>query len=94
MKAILLTSIQITSSVLQNELLSLAIIFIEGTAFSSDQESDEAEPAQFIIATHSPIAMACPGAKIFSFDRVLIKQVNDEDTIHYKIYIDLPLRDS
>ena len=94
MKAILLTSIQITSSVLQNELLSLTIIFIEGIALSTNKESEETEPAQFIIATHSPIAMAYPGAKIFSFDRVLIKQINDEDTIHYQIYKDLPLRDS
>jgi predicted ATPase len=31
--------------------------------------------AQFIIATHSPILLACPGARIHSFDRSPIAQV-------------------
>jgi predicted ATPase len=42
--------------------------------------------AQFIIATHSPIILACPGATIYSFDRIPIKSVRYEETDHYKIY--------
>ena len=50
------------------------------------KEMSQAGHAQFIIATHSPILLACPGAKIYSFDHVPIKQVDYEDTEHYKIY--------
>jgi predicted ATPase len=42
--------------------------------------------AQFIIATHSPILLACPGASILSFDNIAIKEVQYEETEHYKIY--------
>jgi predicted ATPase len=42
--------------------------------------------AQFIIATHSPILLACPGAQIFSFDSTRIEEVAYEDTTHYKVY--------
>jgi predicted ATPase len=42
--------------------------------------------AQFIIATHSPILLACPGAQIFSFDSPRVQDVAYEDTSHYKIY--------
>ncbi len=42
--------------------------------------------AQFIIATHSPILLACPGAQIFSFDGAQIQQVRYRDTAHYRIY--------
>jgi predicted ATPase len=42
--------------------------------------------AQFIIATHSPILLACPAALIYSFDDSCIKQIAYEDTEHYKIY--------
>jgi predicted ATPase len=42
--------------------------------------------AQFIIATHSPILLACPGAQIYSFDGDHIKQVRYQDTAHYRIY--------
>jgi predicted ATPase len=34
-----------------------------------------AQDAQFIIATHSPILLAYPGATIYSFDRIPAKQV-------------------
>jgi predicted ATPase len=44
--------------------------------------------AQFIIATHSPILMACPGAEIYSFDISPVKKVDYEDTEHYQIYKD------
>ncbi len=42
--------------------------------------------AQFIIATHSPILLAFPGAQIFSFDAPCIKEVAYEDTAHYRLY--------
>jgi predicted ATPase len=41
---------------------------------------------QFIIATHSPILLAFPGAQIFSFDSDRIEEVAYEDTTHYQIY--------
>jgi predicted ATPase len=42
--------------------------------------------AQFIIATHSPILMACPGAVIYSFDHTPVRTIQYEDTAHYQIY--------
>ena len=42
--------------------------------------------AQFIMATHSPILLAYPGAQIFSFDSPHIEEVEYEDTAHYKLY--------
>ncbi len=42
--------------------------------------------AQFIIATHSPILLAYPGAQIFSFDGARIRQVAYEETSHYQVY--------
>jgi predicted ATPase len=44
--------------------------------------------AQFIIATHSPILLACPEAEIFSFDGPCIKKVDYEDTDYFRIYRD------
>ena len=42
--------------------------------------------AQFIIATHSPILLSCPGSEIYSFDYVPVKAVSYEETDHYQIY--------
>jgi predicted ATPase len=42
--------------------------------------------AQFIIATHSPILLACDGSVIYSFDHTPVKTVHYEDTEHYQIY--------
>ena len=42
--------------------------------------------AQFIIATHSPILLAYPGAQIFSFDSSRITEVGYEETTHYQLY--------
>lgn len=44
--------------------------------------------AQFIIATHSPILLACPGARILSFDEIPVQQIDYQDTNHYRIYKD------
>ena len=40
---------------------------------------------QFIIATHSPILLAYPGAQILSFDSEKIKEVKYEETEPYKV---------
>lgn len=44
--------------------------------------------AQFIIATHSPILLALPGAIIYSFDHSPICGVSYEETDYYQIYKD------
>jgi predicted ATPase len=44
--------------------------------------------AQCIIATHSPILLACPGADILSFDHIPVQQIQYENTDHFKIYKD------
>lgn len=41
--------------------------------------------SQFLIATHSPILMACPGAEILSLDGDAIRPVRYEDTDHYRV---------
>ena len=41
--------------------------------------------AQFIIATHSPILLAYPNAKIMVFDQGGIREIAFEDTEHYAI---------
>ena len=50
------------------------------------QEMSAPGHAQFIIATHSPILLACPGSVIYSFDHSPVKTVHYEDTEHYQIY--------
>ena len=50
------------------------------------QQSGAEGRAQFIIATHSPILLACPDAQIFSFDSSQIKEISYEETTHYRIY--------
>jgi len=42
--------------------------------------------AQFIIATHSPILLAYPGAVIYDFDTIPVQKTAYEDTRHYQIY--------
>ena len=44
--------------------------------------------AQFIIATHSPILLACPGARIFSFDCTKLTEVRYKELEHYCLYRD------
>jgi predicted ATPase len=43
------------------------------------------DTSQFIIATHSPILMAFPGAQILNFDTAPITEVSYEQTDHYQI---------
>jgi len=51
-------------------------------------ETSAKDHAQFIIATHSPILLACPRSLIYSFDYSPIKQIFYEETEHYNIYKD------
>lgn len=44
--------------------------------------------AQFILATHSPILMALPGAQVFSFEAAGIVETTYEETAHYRLYRD------
>ena len=53
------------------------------------------DESQFIIATHSPILLAYPGATIYLIDGSGINQVKYEDTEHYEItkaFLDNPER--
>lgn len=50
------------------------------------KEMSRAGHAQFIVATHSPILMACPGARIYSFDEIPIREINYRETDHFKIF--------
>lgn len=43
------------------------------------------ENSQFIIATHSPILLAYPNSRIYSFSNEGIQEVAYEDTEHYSI---------
>lgn len=44
--------------------------------------------AQFLIATHSPILLAVPGAQLFALDREGIGETTYEATGHYRLYRD------
>ena len=44
--------------------------------------------AQFIIASHSPLLLACPGAVIYTFDHSVIQRIPYEQTDHYRVYKD------
>ncbi|MBN1269921.1 MAG: AAA family ATPase [Kiritimatiellae bacterium] len=44
--------------------------------------------AQFVIASHSPILLACPGASIYSFDHAPVSKIRYEDTELYRVYRD------
>lgn len=45
----------------------------------------QSQTSQFIIATHSPILMACPGATIYEINENQMSQVALEETEHYTI---------
>jgi predicted ATPase len=42
--------------------------------------------AQFVVATHSPILMSCPGAQTLSFDTAPVTAINYRETGHFKAY--------
>ncbi len=41
--------------------------------------------AQFVIATHSPILLACPGARIYSFDGAPVHEVGYQELEHVMV---------
>jgi len=51
-------------------------------------DMSQAGHAQFIVATHSPILLACPAAKIYNFDCAPAATIKYEDTEHYQVYKD------
>ncbi len=59
----------------QNQLVLLSLIL----------EKTKKTGSQFIIATHSPIIMACPGSSVLSFSEGGIHEVDYKETDHYKI---------
>ena len=44
-----------------------------------------AEGSQFIVATHSPILITCPGACVYQFDGNGVRQVDYRDTEHFQL---------
>lgn len=52
------------------------------------QKMTRAGHAQFIIASHSPILLACPDATLYSFDSIPVKAISYEQTAYYRIYKD------
>lgn len=52
------------------------------------RKATSTKDTQFLIATHSPILLAYPGADIFSFNSTPIQKVGYEDTEYYRIYRD------
>ena len=52
------------------------------------KEMSEKGHAQFIMATHSPILMACPGAQLLNFDNDTITETTYYETEHYRIFKD------
>ena len=50
------------------------------------QTGGQAGHAQFFIATHSPILLACPGAAIYGFEDGVIREVEYEQTDYFRIY--------
>ena len=52
------------------------------------KDNSQAGHAQFIIATHSPILLACPGARIYSFTGDELETVDYQDTEHYRLFKD------
>ena len=52
------------------------------------RDMSRAGHAQFVVASHSPILLACPDAVIYSFDRSPIGRVAYEDTDYFRVYRD------
>ncbi|MFH1568635.1 MAG: AAA family ATPase [Gemmatimonadota bacterium] len=51
-------------------------------------ETSAAGHAQFVIATHSPILMACPGARIYSFDASPVRPIPYAEVEQVRLYRD------
>jgi predicted ATPase len=82
-------------AILQNRLRSGLLLFDEPESALSPQRQlvllaymstlVDAGESQFIIATHSPILLTFPGARILSFDGDAVRAIALEDTSHYQI---------
>lgn len=48
-------------------------------------KSDEDQSSQFVIATHSPILLSYPSAKIILFDDSETKELKYEETEHFAL---------
>jgi len=65
------------------------------TFMSIINQLETAGHAQFLIATHSPILLSYPGAKVISFDDGAIKQIDYKESSHYQLtksFLDAPER--
>ncbi|RJT37564.1 ATP-binding protein [Mesorhizobium waimense] len=49
---------------------------------------DQSSTAQVIMATHSPLLMACPGARLFRISRFGLDPVDFQDTDHFRMMRD------
>ncbi len=49
-------------------------------------KTSDTDHVQFIIATHSPILLACPHALIYSFNHVPVQPIQYTATEHYQVY--------
>jgi predicted ATPase len=58
---------------------------IRQLAFLAMLRQMEAQKSQFIIATHSPIIMAYPGARILTFDDGEIREIRYEEVEHVRV---------
>src|SRR5262249_8423149 len=82
-------------AILQNRIRSGLLLFDEPESALSPQRQlvllahmaqlTAAGQSQFIIATHSPILLTFPGARILSFDGPAVHEVSLDDTSHYQI---------
>lgn len=82
-------------AILQNRIHSGLLLFDEPESALSPQRQlvllaymtklQTAGQSQFIIATHSPILLTFPGARILNFDGPEIREVSLEETSHYQI---------
>jgi predicted ATPase len=52
------------------------------------QDMSKGGHAQFVIASHSPILLACPGACLYDFDKIPVNPVEYEQTDYYRVYRD------
>jgi predicted ATPase len=50
------------------------------------EDTGHAGHAQFLVSTHSPILLSCPGATILSFDGDTVHTIPYEATEHYRVY--------
>ena len=53
------------------------------------QETSASGLAQFLIATHSPLLLACAGATIYSFDYAPLRRVDCQETSHFRLYYEM-----